>query len=89
MASSGHVAFYPAFAHDEQRGEWGSDRQAPKMSWASWGNNIRLQQAQARTRRIFNHYLQRNVCWRSRDDIMFMYCILSITAVKPLEYQDK
>ena len=48
------------------------------MSWASWGNNIRLQQAQARTRRIFNHYHQRNVCWRSRDDIMFVYCILSI-----------
>ena len=58
--------------------QWGSDRQAPKMSWASWGNNIRLQQAQARTRRIFNHYHQRNVCWRSRDDIMFVYCILSI-----------
>ena len=26
----------------------------------------------------FNHYHQRNVCWRSRDDIMFVYCILSI-----------
>ena len=22
--------------------------------------------------------IQRNVCWRSRDDIMFVYCILSI-----------
>merc|ERR1712001_492792 len=68
------LLYYPAPGSQH----WGSDRQTPKMSWASWGNNIRLQQAQARTRRIFNHYHQRNVCWRSRDDIMFVYCILSI-----------